>query len=191
MSLLFNIEGPKGSGKSTLSRYMSNKYNATLEYFDSVRVVTDDDFSLNNLKDKKIFERGMLSYSIYGWLHNAQLTPTISRNFSNIEISTWSPLSKMHFDKLMSTIKYKYVVLYSSKPEILTDRIEHRFVSENKGATKDEFDVLLASNEMFKMWGQFLQYLYPDKVLLIDIAEVDDVESLVDIIEGSCENEIV
>lgn len=184
--LLFNVDGPKGSGKSTLAKALSEKYQADHKYFDSKRVVTDDDFSLQNLLVKDVvFERGMMSYMIYGFLWNAQQEFEVVRSFNEMQIKTWVPMSSMHFEKLFSTIKYKMIVLYSSDDRVLEERINYRESTTGKGASDLERSQLKDSNMLFKQWGEYFKYKYPDKILLIDVSQHDNIESILNEIERS------
>lgn len=183
--LLYNIDGPKGSGKSTLAKELSNRYKARLEYFDSTRVVTDSDFDINFLKDDVIFERGMLSYMIYGFLWNAQQEFEVIHKFNEMTVKTWTPMSAMHFDKLIETIKHKFIILYSSDSDLLIDRINSREKETGKGATDFEMSQIKDSNQLFKSWGEYFAKKYPDKILLIDVLQFSSVDEIIDLIERS------
>ena len=70
---------------------------------------------------------------------------------------------------LIKNIKYKLVIFYSSDIELLINRINKRKAEINKGADELEWKTLHDSNLYFKYMGMFLQELYPDKVVLIDV----------------------
>lgn len=180
--LLFNIDGPKGSGKSTLATELSKRFNAKHEYFDSERVVVDSDFE-NLDENDVIFERGMFSYMIYGFLWNAQQKLEMTRHFSNMTFKTWAPLSEKHFEKLYDNIKYYSIILYSSDEELLFKRIDSRFLESGKGATSYELSQLIRSNQLFKAWGSYYKYVHPEKTLLIDVSQYQSIEELANYIE--------
>lgn len=179
MSLLFNLEGPKGSGKSTLGKSLCDKFeNCELRHFDSDNIVSNIDF--NDIKKSDIiFDRGLLSYQIYDWLWNNGISHNINSDFSKTLIFYKEPLNKRHYDYLMSKVKYKYIILYSSDPEILINRIHKRNKLTNKGANELEWSTLINSNYYYEFMGKFLEKLYPSKVLLIDIAKTSNILELV------------
>lgn len=178
--ILCNIDGPKGSGKSTLSKELSDRLKAKVKYFDSHRVVTDEDFNLNHLRENLIFERGLFSYMIYGFIGNAQQSFDVDRRFNEIRIKTWTPLSEMHIDKLYENIEYYSIFLYASNSQDLLDRIQHRKNQTGKGATYKELLQLDKSNELFKLWGNYYKHVYPDKTLVYDVSAYQNIDDLVD-----------
>ena len=74
------------------------------------------------------------------------------------------------------------VILYSSNPDLLETRIENRRQESGKGMTPLEKQTLRESNAYYQAMGEFLKYLYPDKVLLIDIVDEQTPEELVEYI---------
>lgn len=190
--LLYNFEGPKGSGKSTLSKLIANYYETKtrvpveIRHFDSDNIV-----GYNDLLDTQantydlIFDRGLLSYQLYDWLWDNGLSETVDKDYLGLSISLKQPVNKKHFDILMNEIRYKYVILYSSNPELLEMRIEQRKRESGKGMTPLEKQTLRESNAYYQAMGEFLKYLYPDKVLLIDVADEQTPEELMEHILSS------
>lgn len=169
MSILFNFEGPKGSGKSTIiNKFLDDYPNISVRKFDSNTIVTNDEFK-NASKNDVIFDRGILSYQIYDWLWNNNISKQEKLDFSTYSFNIKTPINKEHFDYLIENIKYKLVIFYSSDIELLINRINKRKAEINKGADELEWKTLSDSNLYFKYMGMFLKELYPDKVLLIDV----------------------
>lgn len=185
--LLYNLEGPKGVGKSTigdaLSKYYKNKdeLNIYIRHFDSRNILTNDILLESDKKDY-IFDRGLLSYQLYDWLWNNGLSEYYNKDYLGLSIQLKQPVNKMHFDYLMEKVKYKYIILYSSDEQLLFDRIKRREELTGKGMNQLEKDTLVQSNKYFEMMGYFLQYLYPEKVLLIDVTKFVTVDNIVNYI---------
>lgn len=176
--LLYNFEGPKGSGKSTLGKLIANYYETKtripveIRHFDSDNIVGYKD--LLDSQDKTydlIFDRGLLSYQLYDWLWDNGLSESVDKDYLGLSVSLKQPVNKKHFDILLNEICYKYVILYSRNPDLLETRIEERRQKNGKGMTPLEKQTLRESNAYYHAMGDFLKYLYPDKVLVIDIAD--------------------
>lgn len=185
--LLYNFEGPKGTGKSTLSKLLANyhevhdKTPVEIRHFDSDNIVGYKDLlDAQDAPYNLIFDRGLLSYQLYDWLWNNGLSECVEKDYLGLSVSLKQPVNKSHFDTLMNEIRYKYVILYSSNPELLEMRIEKRKLEDGKGMTSLEKQTLRESNAYYKAMGEFLKYLYPDKVLLIDIADEQTPEELME-----------
>ena len=185
--LLYNFEGPKGTGKSTLSKLLATHYElhnrvpVEIRHFDSDNIVSYKDLlDTENESYDLIFDRGLLSYQLYDWLWDNGLSETVNKDYLGLTVSLKQPVNKNHFDTLMNEIRYKYVILYSSNPELLEMRIEKRKREDGKGMTPLEKQTLRESNAYYKAMGEFLKYLYPDKVLLIDIADEQTPEELME-----------
>lgn len=185
--LLYNFEGPKGTGKSTLSKLLANyhevhdKAPVEIRHFDSDNIVGYKDLlDAQDAPYNLIFDRGLLSYQLYDWLWNNGLSEAVDKDYLGLTVSLKQPVNKKHFDTLMNEIRYKYVILYSSNPELLEMRIEKRKHEDGKGMTSLEKQTLRESNAYYKAMGEFLKYLYPDKVLLIDIADEQTPEELME-----------
>lgn len=185
--LLYNFEGPKGTGKSTLSKLLATHYElhnrvpVEIRHFDSDNIVSYKDLlDTENESYDLIFDRGLLSYQLYDWLWDNGLSEAVDKDYLGLTVSLKQPVNKNHFDTLMNEIRYKYVILYSSNPELLEMRIEKRKREDGKGMTPLEKQTLRESNAYYKAMGEFLKYLYPDKVLLIDIADEQTPEELME-----------
>lgn len=181
--LLYNLEGPKGVGKSTIGHALSNYFKQNghadiyLKHFDSNDILTNDILMESDKKDY-IFDRGLLSYQLYDWLWNNGLSERYNKDYLGLSIRLKQPVNKQHFDHLMEKIQYKYIILYSSSEELLFDRIANREKLTGKGMNQLEKDTLVQSNKYFETMGQFLHYLYPEKVLLVDVTQFHTVEEL-------------
>lgn len=187
--LLYNFEGPKGTGKSTLSKLLATHYElhnrvpVEIRHFDSDNIVSYKDLLDTESKSYDlIFDRGLLSYQLYDWLWDNGLSESVNKDYLGLSVSLKQPVNKNHFDTLMNEIRYKYVILYSSNPDLLETRIENRRQENGKGMTPLEKQTLRESNAYYQAMGEFLKYLYPDKVLLIDIADEQTPEELVEYI---------
>ena len=185
--LLYNFEGPKGTGKSTLSKLLATHYElhnrvpVEIRHFDSDNIVSYKDLlDTESESYDLIFDRGLLSYQLYDWLWNNGLSECVEKDYLGLSVSLKQPVNKNHFDTLMNEIRYKYVILYSSNPDLLETRIENRRQESGKGMTPLEKQTLRESNVYYKAMGEFLKYLYPDKVLLIDIADEQTPEELME-----------
>lgn len=185
--LLYNFEGPKGSGKSTLGKLIANYYEVhkgrpvEIRHFDSDNIVGYNDL-LDTQDHDLIFDRGLLSYQLYDWLWDNGLSESVDKDYLGLSISLKQPVNKKHFDILMNEIRYKYVILYSTNPDLLETRIEERRQKNGKGMTPLEKQTLRESNAYYQAMGEFLKYLYPDKVVLIDIVDEQTPEELVEFI---------
>lgn len=187
--LLYNFEGPKGTGKSTLSKLLATHYElhnrvpVEIRHFDSDNIVSYKDLlDTENESYDLIFDRGLLSYQLYDWLWDNGLSEAVDKDYLGLTVSLKQPVNKNHFDTLMNEIRYKYVILYSSNPDLLETRIENRRQESGKGMAPLEKQTLRESNAYYQAMGEFLKYLYPDKVLLIDIVDEQTPEELVEYI---------
>ena len=187
--LLYNFEGPKGTGKSTLSKLLATHYElhnrvpVEIRHFDSDNIVSYKDLlDTESESYDLIFDRGLLSYQLYDWLWDNGLSECVEKDYLGLSVSLKQPVNKNHFDTLMNEIRYKYVILYSSNPELLEMRIENRRQESGKGMTPLEKQTLRESNAYYQAMGEFLKYLYPDKVLLIDIVDEQTPEELMEYI---------
>lgn len=191
MSIVYNIEGPKGSGKSTLIRKMiergladqSRGFSGKWEELMTDEIVEQD--SSSNLR--YVHDRGYLSHFIYAFLMSAE--PDFNRvrcNGPKVEIMTWRAANLKMLSDYLDQVESKMIILYSDYSQILNDRISKRLKEEGKGASEAEWEVLERSNQMYKLMATFMKSVFPDKVLVYRIEEYSSTDLLLDqIIEDS------
>ena len=191
MSIVYNIEGPKGSGKSTLIRKMiergladqSRGFSGKWEELMTDEIVEQD--SSSNLR--YVHDRGYLSHFIYAFLMSAE--PDFNRvrcNGPKVEIMSWRAANLKMLSDYLDQVDSKMIILYSDYSQILNDRISKRLEEEGKGASEAEWEVLERSNQMYKLMATFMKSVLPDKVLVYRIEEYSSTDLLLDqIIEDS------
>lgn len=185
MTIIYNLEGPKGSGKSTLIRRMiergladkSRGFSGQWENLMTDEIVLNDHES----KDRIIHDRGYFSHFIYTFLMAAE--PDFDRvkcNGPKVEILSWRATNIRMIKDYMDKLEGKMIILYSDFPQILIERITKRQAEESKGATSDEWSVLEQSNQMFSLLSSFMKTQFPDKVLVYRIEEFNSPDELID-----------
>lgn len=185
MSIVYNIEGPKGSGKSTLIRKMiergladqSRGFSGKWEELMTDEIVEQD--SSSNLR--YVHDRGYLSHFIYAFLMSAE--PDFNRvrcNGPKVEIMTWRAANLKMLSDYLDQVESKMIILYSDYSQILNDRISKRLKEEGKGASEAEWEVLERSNQMYKLMATFMKSVFPDKVLVYRIEEYSSTDLLLD-----------
>lgn len=185
MTIIYNLEGPKGSGKSTLIRRMiergladkSRGFSGQWENLMTDEIVLNDHES----KDRIIHDRGYFSHFIYTFLMAAE--PDFDRvkcNGPKVEILSWRATNIQMIKDYMEKLEGKMIILYSDFPQILIERIKKRQAEESKGATFDEWSVLEQSNQMFSLLSSFMKTQFPDKVLVYRIEEFSSPDELID-----------
>lgn len=185
MSIVYNIEGPKGSGKSTLIRKMiergladqSRGFSGKWEELMTDEIVEQD--SSSNLR--YVHDRGYLSHFIYAFLMSAE--PDFNRvrcNGPKVEIMTWRAANLKMLSDYLDQVESKMIILYSDYSQILNDRISKRLEEEGKGASEAEWEVLERSNQMYKLMATFMKSVFPDKVLVYRIEEYNSTDLLLD-----------
>ena len=185
MSIVYNIEGPKGSGKSTLIRKMiergladqSRGFSGKWEELMTDEIVVQD--SSSNLR--YVHDRGYLSHFIYAFLMSAE--PDFNRvrcNGPKVEIMTWRAANLKMLSDYLDQVESKMIILYSDYSQILNDRISKRLKEEGKGASEAEWEVLERSNQMYKLMATFMKSVFPDKVLVYRIEEYNSTDLLLD-----------
>lgn len=191
MTIKYIIEGPKGSGKSTLCKALALETESNIKNFSDkntphVDKMLKDYFSQQSF----IHDRGYLSYHIYGWAQDAHQHFGIKQDSTRLTLETWSPITRKDFIQMLDLIDSKLVILYASKPQQLIDRIKSRESLEGKGATKTEYDSLYLSNAMFYSYIHILKTAYDlegkdgsNKIVSIDISEDYSVTEIVKMIK--------
>ena len=185
MSIVYNIEGPKGAGKSTLIRKMiergladqSRGFSGKWEELMTDEIVEQD--SSSNLR--YVHDRGYLSHFIYAFLMSAE--PDFNRvrcNGPKVEIMTWRAANLKMLSDYLDQVDSKMIILYSDYSQILNDRISKRLKEEGKGASEAEWEVLERSNQMYKLMATFMKSVFPDKVLVYRIEEYSSTDLLLD-----------
>lgn len=185
MTIIYNLEGPKGSGKSTLIRRMiergladkSRGFSGQWENLMTDEIVLNDHES----KDRIVHDRGYFSHFIYTFLMAAE--PDFNRvkcNGPKVEILSWRATNIQMIKDYIDKLEGKMIILYSDFPQILIERITKRQAEESKGATSDEWSVLEQSNQMFSLLSSFMKTQFPDKVLVYRIEEFNSPDELID-----------
>lgn len=185
MTIIYNLEGPKGSGKSTLIRRMiergladrSRGFSGQWENLMTDEIVSKDHES----NDRIIHDRGYFSHFIYTFLMAAE--PDFNRvkcDGPKVEILSWRATNIQMIKDYMDKLEGKMIILYSDFPQILIERIKKRQAEESKGATSDEWSVLDQSNQMFSLLSSFMKTQFPDKVLVYRIEEFNSPDELID-----------
>jgi len=185
MTIIYNLEGPKGSGKSTLIRRMiergladrSRGFSGQWENLMTDEIVSKDHES----NDRIIHDRGYFSHFIYTFLMSAE--PDFNRvkcDGPKVEILSWRATNIQMIKDYMDKLEGKMIILYSDFPQILIERIKKRQAEESKGATSDEWSVLDQSNQMFSLLSSFMKTQFPDKVFVYRIEEFNSPDELID-----------
>ena len=175
MGIAIVVEGAKGTGKSTLIHDVKNYIypDMFIRSFDS-KIFLDVNLLMSDATDNKLYgyDRGFLSNQIYDWLRNVDITDPNA---------TMPATIKAHHDLMMKKTDLQ-VILYASDHQMLFDAINNRHKTTGKGATAEELKLIRMSNMLFKLYGQILKALYPDKILLYDICverpNLDDIKNL-------------
>lgn len=161
------LEGPKASGKSTISNHFRNK---GYEYFHSSASTKNDlDYHLNLLENKKkvnrVIDRFAVGEMIYPVIYDRE--------------------PKMDWIKFVLTMMDRntvYVILYSSDVEILMNRILER----GRFTDDEEREMVRKSNEGFELIGKNFAY---SNVLCFDITKISTKE-IIKQVEKAIEEEI-
>ena len=174
--LLVNVEGPKGSGKSTLIKLLQARLG---NQFKSHHYHHNDYLSSENLDDKlgslpddvRLVDRGLLSTFVYGFVND--YIPNVENNKLSFEPATLSSFARL-FDDIGVMI-----VLYSSNDRLLFDRLDKRTNESGKGATIKELSILSASNALFAGMGLTLSKMFTN-VYVVDISVTEDLGEIAD-----------
>lgn len=147
------LEGPDGSGKSTLVNYLIDKYNMTMKHSSS-ETRNDIEYHLDLLKDDNVvLDRYNLGEIVY---------PEV-----------YGRVPKMNWDEqidVMNTCMDKnvyYIIFYASDFNTLRERLFKR------GDTKQVLENAEKINLVFKTLAHMFSELYPN-VYALDISKESD-----------------
>lgn len=170
---IISLEGPKGSGKSTLATKLTEKNYDIIKY-DANRLMKRSDFQTNS---NIVFDRGALSNLIYTFLWSLEPTFTTHHQFNTMTMVAYKPI---HFNNLKELIEQvdEYIIFYASNPNDLRIRLEKRKEETGKYASPSELKELTQSNQLFRLYGEFLKEQFPMKVTLIDISNSEQEKQL-------------
>lgn len=161
------IDGPQGSGKTSAVYKLREMYpDAIYRKFDSKVYMQDylhDDYKRSQNGENFIYERGMLSYAIYGMLWNSE------QSIVNFKID-WLPVKRCDFQEMIQLIDHTYIV-YASNGQDLIDSIHRRTAETGRVLPTMEYEVVLESNMLFPGYGEMLKSYAPEKVTLIDFSK--------------------
>lgn len=150
------LEGPKGSGKSTISDHFVKK---GFEYFHS-SAETENDFLYHcELLSDRIFDdekRVIDRFSV-----GEMIYPSIYERVNKLD---W-----LEFIVTMSHPDTVYVILYSSDIDFLINRIFDR----GRETSDENIEFIKKSNDMFKMIGNNFN---EKNILLIDVSKTTSEE---------------
>lgn len=164
--LKISIDGPKGSGKSTLSSLFATELEARHEVASYKHVYTPEQYKAiinghdqTGIERDLIMERGIMSSWVYTWLRDGTF-------FCD---DWYKPLSISHFREVISEFD-AFVVLYASDENWLRKRINQRLGDTGKGADAREIRELAQTNELYRMFAHFFKtQCSMDNVFMIDI----------------------
>ena len=147
------LEGPKGTGKSTVSKRFIEEEDYVY-YHSSSETENDLKYHLDLLKldnNQVIIDRFSLGEIIY---------PEITKGRK-------SKLTKEEFNETFNFDGVVYVILYASDIQLLKDRVLNR----GKSFTEEEFQLIEDSNKAFEKYGKELQN--GKNIVCIDVCEND------------------
>lgn len=163
MTINYIIEGPKGVGKSTLAKKLKNSIdgNVIIKHFDSTHLLDMNDMNQHRIElNHYIYDRGYLSYLVYGWVQNYHQSFKTIVDHDTITLKSWSPLSREHFIEWLNNVDDEIgqiYIMYASDWNVLKERISKREKEIGKGATSDELEALEMSNTVFKHYAYILE----------------------------------
>ena len=126
------VDGPQGSGKTTLCQRISESFGLSYCKHDSTHLMTREDYERNDV----VHDRSLMSSVVYGYLWDCELVPKRSevlRMIDSVDL---------------------VVILYSKSDKLLVDRVDSRPHSEHPPLSQLEIDVLKESNALFKAFAE-------------------------------------
>lgn len=182
MTIKYWVEGPKGSGKTTVLKHLmastdrrisskdqfSYHSNSKIHHFGGHDATLQGDVLQQlQVSSKNYFvDRGYLSSIIYGWLGSVEPEFKITKNFGQWSVTGWTQFEQNQFKLIVDHLKGNhgaYIVFYASNPASLASRIIDRGANMNSS----EIQELLASNSLHEAYGKMLQNLYRDDYPII------------------------
>lgn len=182
MTIKYWVEGPKGSGKTTVLKRLieltdqkisskdqfSYHSNSKIHHFGGRDATLQGDVLQQlQVSSKNYFvDRGYLSSIIYGWLGSVEPEFKVTKNFGQWSVTGWTQFEQNQFKMIIDHLKGNdgaYVIFYASNPASLASRIIERGANMNSS----EIQELLASNSLHEAYGKMLQNLYRDKYPII------------------------
>lgn len=182
MTIKYWVEGPKGSGKTTVLKHLmaltdqkinskdqfSYHSNSQIHHFGGHDATLQGDVLQQlQVSSKNYFvDRGYLSSIIYGWLGSVEPEFKITKNFGQWSVTGWTQFEQNQFKLIADHIKGNdgaYIIFYASNPASLASRIIERGANMNSS----EIQELLASNSLHEAYGKMLKNLYRDKYPII------------------------
>lgn len=183
MTIKLAFDGPKGIGKSTLLRHLQQLGVVTdVHWFNGNwdGLMTETIIKKHHLSSNVYgHDRGYVSNFIYTFLMGNTHKPFhLNVDGSQLIIHATTAITLTQIENYLFSLEDKLVILYADDVTLLEDRIAYRQSFENKGATDDELMILKQSNDLFKVIGLFLQSLYPDKVICIEVSRLDTIDDI-------------
>lgn len=163
------LEGPKGTGKSTISSYFKSK---GYDYFHSSSETKNDlDYHMDLLKgDRRIIDRFSIGEMIYPIIYKRK-----------------GMLTSQEFYETMTDDNSLYIVLYASNIDLLLDRVSKR---DNVNISVKDAENIITSNEMFRQIIVYLTLLFLEDdtvelnhIMIFDVSKYESDEIILKIEE--------
>lgn len=179
MKTIITIDGPKGSGKSSLAKFIAKKLNTDVFYFGPERSYhnrqTQKDLVTAMLcTNGKVFERGPLSDLVY--LTTRGATPTFSVDVvaGDLDVNyNWLPVTINDLSRFYNEANIN-IVLYASDIEKLHKNLTSRASRSGKYLNEEELKYLEVENKLYKDYFESVLMLNKDlksKCFLFNISE--------------------
>lgn len=173
MAIILTLDGPKGIGKTSILKDAKAKYQSLhpdedvrIEHFGTERPITKNDYEVMTNTDTKFFvDRGMLSYTIYGFLYDSVPKFETQATFGHIMIHSWAPFTLKDYQSYcLNNPSSKFYILFAEDDTLLQHNIKKRVLSIGKGMTETEASFLQCSNRLFEGYAKSLQIALPEYV---------------------------